>query len=153
MLTRLITRAPQSAGQKPLICKPRCSGPDSAAVMASIVALITRVKRPRVRMINGKVKSCMTGFISALIKPKTAAMPMIFHHSPTNDMPVISLIAAASESAFMISLKSSCCIDISPLFISIVVNKYSIYIAKEGMKQFITDEPAGFSSSQLSCYS
>ena len=139
MLTRLMTRAPQSAGQKPLICKPRCSGPDSAAVMASIVAFITRVKRPRVRMINGKVKSCMTGFISALIRPKTAAIPIIFHHSPTKDMPVISLIAAASESAFMISLNISCCIDVSSVFISIIVDKYSIYIANEGKKQRITD--------------
>jgi hypothetical protein len=39
----------------------------------------------------------------------------------------------------MISLNISCCIDVSSVFISIIVDKYSIYIANEGKKQRITD--------------
>ncbi|MDI6890690.1 MAG: hypothetical protein QMC83_07110 [Thermodesulfovibrionales bacterium] len=101
----LTIKAPQNAGQKPFIWRPRFKGPESFAVITNIRALTMRVKRPSVRIIKGNVKRVTRGFISELTIPKTAPMIIIFHHSPENVIPFTILTATAIERALIIILK------------------------------------------------
>jgi len=101
----LTIKAPQNAGQKPCICNPRFKGPERPAVIINIIALTTRVNKPRVRTIKGKVKIIISGFKSEFMIPKIAPMIIIFHHSPENVIPSITFIATAIDRALIITRK------------------------------------------------
>ena len=62
-------KAPINAGINPRTSKP---GTIKAVVLIK-KALITKVKSPKVRILIGKVKITITGFIKALMIPKTSA--------------------------------------------------------------------------------
>ena len=53
--------------------KSRLSAPASHEVICSIRALTTRVNRPSVRMMNGRLNSLAIGFTNALTSPKITA--------------------------------------------------------------------------------
>jgi len=61
--------APQNADQKPATWKPSTN--DATAQKRS--ALITRMKRPRVRIVTGRVSRTRTGRMIALTSPSTSA--------------------------------------------------------------------------------
>ena len=63
------TKAPIQAGIKPTTSKP---GTIKAVILIK-KALITNVKSPKVRILIGKVKITITGFMKALMIPKTSA--------------------------------------------------------------------------------
>ena len=58
------------AGQKPSTLKPLIT----ELVSKTMSALITKVKRPRVIMFTGKVKTIKTGLITAFTNPKKKAV-------------------------------------------------------------------------------
>jgi len=62
-------KAPIKAGTKPTTSKP---GTIKAVALIK-KALITKVKSPRVRIFIGNVKITITGFMNALMIPKTSA--------------------------------------------------------------------------------
>jgi len=102
----LTIKAPQNAGQNPLICNPRLKGQESFAVINKSSAFTTNVKKPSVRINNGIENIIRTGFKIEFTIPKIAPMIIIFHHSPVKVIPFTSLMAAAIETAFIIIRKN-----------------------------------------------
>src|SRR5262249_1154803 len=72
-LTIDTTSAPQKAAQKPSTWKPTPSDFAIALVKSRITALMTKVKRPSVRMRSGQVRTVRSGRSRAFKRPKTSA--------------------------------------------------------------------------------
>lgn len=62
----------RTAHQKPLILNPSTR----LSISIKIPALITRINRPKVRMVRGSVMSKMRGLINIFIRPNNMATPM-----------------------------------------------------------------------------
>lgn len=69
-LTQDNTIAPQKAGQNPVTEKPFTT----EATNQNNKALITKVNKPRVKILTGKVKITNTGLIKAFTNPNTKAV-------------------------------------------------------------------------------
>lgn len=63
------TIAPSIAGTQPSTVNPGTK----SVVMRKTIAFTTKIKSPKVMIVNGKVRSTSTGFINVLITPRTIA--------------------------------------------------------------------------------
>lgn len=103
MLTRLTTRAPQKAAQKPATWKPRPSEPESELVSHSISPLTTSEKSPRVSRMKGNVRIFITGLMKAFTTPKMVATPKKGRGVPAYDTPGTSCVATQRATALTMS--------------------------------------------------
>src|SRR4051794_36964177 len=107
--TKLITREPSRAFQKPSTWNPISNRPAIQAVSISISALITSRNSPSVSTMNGIEKNVTTGFTNELITPRisdtrssgrilclTSSQP---DDGPVKKMPSISQVARATPAA------------------------------------------------------
>lgn len=89
----LIIMTDQNAAQKLLIIRAGIK----LAARYNIAMLIIMVKRPSVKMITGKVKSFIIGFISKFAVPKIMPARINSRQSPLKTNPGTSLSAASME--------------------------------------------------------
>ena len=96
ILTTLTTIAPPNADQNPVITNPL----SSEDVIPKIIALITKVNKPRVSIFKGSVKIIRIGFIEIFSNPN---MIEAISKSPKSlkNIPENIKLAAPSDNEFM----------------------------------------------------